>query len=81
MSAVEPVQVAGRYDSGERRRSVRKGRERGCWVYIPAEELRKAGIDPAAQPPPFYRTWGTRRGGVLVRLYRTYRPPAAPRSR
>jgi len=38
-------------------------------VYIPAEELEKAGIDPNG-PPPFYRTWGTSRGGVLIRLYR-----------
>lgn len=59
---------AGRYDSGARRRSKRKGRERGCWVYIPAEELAKAGHDPQAAPP-LYRTWGTKSGGVLVRLY------------
>jgi hypothetical protein len=38
-------------------------------VYIPAEELAKAGFDPNG-PAPFYRTWGTSRGGVLVRLYR-----------
>jgi hypothetical protein len=60
---------AGKYDSGARRRGVRKGRERGCWVYVPAEELQKAGHEPG-DPPPFYRTWGTSRGGVLVRLYR-----------
>lgn len=60
---------AGKYDSGARRRGVRKGRERGCWVYVPAEELVKAGLAPG-DPPPFYRTWGTRSGGVLVRLYR-----------
>jgi hypothetical protein len=58
----------GRYDPARRRRSVRRGRERGCWLYMPAEELRRAGIDPAG-PPPLYRTWGTQRGGVLVRLY------------
>lgn len=62
---------AGKYDRGARRRSVRKGRERGCWVYIPAEELEKAGIDPTDAEPPLYRTWGTKRGGVLVRLYRS----------
>ena len=38
-------------------------------MYIPAEELAKAGIDPNG-PAPFYRTWGTSRGGVMVRLYR-----------
>jgi hypothetical protein len=37
---------------------------------VPAEELVKAGHTPG-DPPPFYRTWGTRSGGVLVRLYRT----------
>lgn len=60
---------AGRYDAGQRRRSLRRGRERGCWLYIPAEELQRAGIDPAG-PAPFYRTWGTPSGGVFARLYR-----------
>jgi hypothetical protein len=65
---VSAVVKAGKYDSGARRRGVRKARERGCWVYVPAEELQKAGYGPD-DPPPFYRTWGTARGGVLVRLY------------
>lgn len=60
---------AGRYDVGLRRRGVRQGRERGCWVYIPLEELKRAGYE-GTDPPPFYRTWGTKRGGVFVRLYR-----------
>lgn len=60
---------AGRYDAARRRRSVRRGRERGCWVYIPAEELEKAGIDPGG-PAPLYRTWGTSRGGSFLRFYR-----------
>lgn len=59
----------GRYDEGERRQSGRSGREKGCWVYIPAAELRKAGFGPD-DPAPFYRTWGDRRGSVVVRLYR-----------
>ncbi len=59
----------GRYDTQERRQAKRSGRETGCWAYIPAEELERAGIDPAG-PPPFYRTWGTARGGVFVRLYK-----------
>lgn len=58
-----------RYDSARRRRTKRSGRERGCWAYIPAEELLKAGIDPT-DPPPYCRTWGTKRGGVFVRLYK-----------
>jgi hypothetical protein len=60
---------AGRYDSGQRRHAQRNGRERGCWVYIPAEELIRAGIDPEG-PAPYYRTWGAARGSTLVRLYR-----------
>lgn len=66
MNAVLP---AGRYDAMARRQATRKQRERGCSVYIPAEELLKAGIDPEG-PAPFYRTWGSTRGSVLVRLYR-----------
>lgn len=61
--------TAGRYDSAERRAGVRKGRERGCWVYIPAEELAKTGHDPHGAVPR-YRVWGSSRGSVLVRLYR-----------
>lgn len=60
---------AGKYDSGQRRRAQRRGRERGCSIYIPADELVKAGYDPDG-PAPFYRTWGTKRGGVMVQLYR-----------
>ena len=63
------TQTNTRYDAAARRVAQRRGRERGCWVYVPAEELVKAGIDPAGEPP-LYRTWGTRSGGVLVRLYR-----------
>lgn len=73
VNAQEPAsapQANTKYDTGARRRSQRRGRERGCWVYVPAEELRKAGYDPA-DAPPWYRTWGTPRGGVYVRLYRS----------
>lgn len=58
----------GRYDAMQRRVGKRAGREKGCWIYVPAEELRKAGIDPSGSPP-FYRTWGAKRGSLLVRLY------------
>lgn len=58
-----------KHDTAARRRSQRRGRERGCWVYVPAEELLRAGIDLEGTPP-YYRTWGTQRGGVLVRLYK-----------
>lgn len=64
------VMAAGRYDSGQRRQSVRKGRERGCWVYIAAEELVKTGID-LDDDPPFYRVWAGARGRTVVQLYRS----------
>lgn len=60
---------AGKYDAGARRLAQRRGRERGCWVYVPAEELELAGVDPHGAPPR-YRVWGRARGTVLVRLYR-----------
>lgn len=65
----EQQQTAGRYDSGARRRAQRRGRERGCWVYLPAEELAKTGVALDA-PPPFYRVWGSTRGSAVVRFYR-----------
>jgi hypothetical protein len=60
---------AGRYDAARRRRSVRRGRERGCWVYIPLEELERAGITGER---PWYRVWGSavRGARVTVNLYR-----------
>ena len=61
--------VAGRYDSGMRRLAQRRGRERGCWVYIPAEELEKTAHG-GDQPPPFYRVWGSARGRLVVQLYK-----------
>ena len=52
------VQVpAYAYDRAKWRKSVRRGRERGCWVYIPRDELQAAGIPPATQPP-LYRLSG-----------------------
>jgi hypothetical protein len=60
--------VPGRYDSAARRRSRRDGRERGCWVYIPAEELAKTGL--GADAPPAYRVWAGARGRVVIQLYR-----------
>ena len=64
--------AAGRYDAQERRQSTRQGRQRGVYVYIPAVELRAAGIDPD-DAPPLYRTHGYRRSehghSVIVSLY------------
>ena len=50
------------------RKAQRSGREKGVRIYIGADELRAAGIDPDG-PPPTFRVWGRRRGSVLVRLY------------
>lgn len=58
-----------KYDPDERRQSQRKQRERGVWVYIPAEEMLKAGRS-VFEGPPKYRVWGRRGGSVLVRLYK-----------
>jgi hypothetical protein len=58
----------GRHDAAARRRSSRKGRERGCSLYVSAEELIGAGIDPYASPPE-YRIWHGRKGTLLVQLY------------
>lgn len=60
----------GRYDHAQRRLSQRHGRERGCWVYIPAEELAKTGV-ALDGPTPWYRVWGSARGGIRIRLYKS----------
>jgi hypothetical protein len=57
------------YDRALRRRALRTQRQRGCTIYIPAEELERAGYAPG-DPLPFYRVWGSKRGAVLVQLYR-----------
>lgn len=61
------------HDPASRRKAKRSGREAGCWAYIPAEELARAGFPPGAAVP-FYRTWGHRRGphsgSVIISLYR-----------
>jgi hypothetical protein len=62
--------MSGRHDQAARRASKRKGRETGCWIYIPGEQLQRLGF-VAGEPPPFYRTWdGGRQPRVLVNLYR-----------
>lgn len=61
--------VNGRHDPMQRRRATRQARQRGCYVYIPAEALAGAGV-PLDGPPPYYRTWSGRGGSILVRLYR-----------
>lgn len=54
MSAQTP---AYRYDRANWRQSIRRPRERGCWVYIPRDELQAAGI-PTDAAPPLYRLAG-----------------------
>jgi hypothetical protein len=68
-ATVSPSSVNGRHDPAMRRRSIRKGRETGCSVYIPGEALARAGFAPS-DPPPFYRVWGGKRGRYVVVLYR-----------
>lgn len=47
---------------------MRRGRERGCWLYIPAEELSKA-LGEVPEEPPAYRVWGLRGRTVMAKLY------------
>jgi hypothetical protein len=62
--------MAGRHDQAARRRATRGGRRRGCYVYIAAEQLAEAGIDPSG-PAPWYRIWTARgRPRFVVNLYR-----------
>lgn len=61
--------MPNRYDHAAARQSLRRGRERGVWVFIPAVELEASGHDPQAAAPR-YRLWGRRGGSVLVRLYK-----------
>jgi hypothetical protein len=66
----QTVLQRSKYDPDERRQSLRKNRrERGVWVYIPAEEMLKANRTVFG-PAPKYRVWGRRGGTVLVRLYK-----------
>jgi hypothetical protein len=64
--------VAGRrHDAAHRRKSKRAGRERGCWLYIPFEQLEECGFK-RDEPPPFYLTWPDSGGRprLMVNLYR-----------
>ena len=67
----EQLAAGLRYDPQRPRQSVRRGKERGVWVFIPARELREAGFDPHAEAPT-YRVWARKggRGSVLLRFYR-----------
>lgn len=67
--AVGTVARAGRHDHAARRRAQRHGREKGCWVYIPAEMLERAGYGES-ESVPWYRCWAAPRGRVAFQLYR-----------
>lgn len=56
-------------DTARRKKATRGGRQRGCYIYIPAEMLQAAGIDPKSVTP-HYRLWSARPGSVLIRLYK-----------
>lgn len=59
--------TTGRYDPAAPRKTIRRGRERGCWLYIPAAMLRQSGI-PLDAPVPSYRLWCGERGRLVVTL-------------
>lgn len=68
VNAPELAPRAGRHDHALRRKTIRRGKEKGCWLYIVAEDLQTAGIDPSG-PAPFYRVWPGKRRGLTIRLY------------
>ena len=59
------------YDPARRRKATKAGRQAGCQVYIPRDELLAAGLDP--DEPIYYRTVGYKRSArghtVIVTLY------------
>lgn len=68
----ERTQATTSYDPARERVSDRRGRQKGVYVYLPAVELRAAGIDPDG-PAPKYRTHGFQRSAkghtIIVSLY------------
>ena len=58
------------YDHAIRRLAQRFGREKGLRVFIPAEELERAGY-AAEEGAIYYRATGGKRGAILVQLYRS----------
>jgi hypothetical protein len=55
------------HDPAVRRKGKRKGRERGAWIYVTADDLAAMGFDTKGAAP-WYRTW-TRRKTLLVQFY------------
>jgi hypothetical protein len=62
--------MSGRTDIGARKRATRSGRRKGCYIYIPWEQLQEAGFEPN-EPAPWFRIWASRgRPRFVVNLYR-----------
>jgi hypothetical protein len=74
---LSPSIPPGRHDAARRRNASRKGRERGCSLYLSAEELGGAGIGPYG-PAPQYKVWPGRKRTVLVQLYQPPTPTPDP---
>jgi hypothetical protein len=65
-------------DTAALKRCQRRGRERGWWVYIAAEQLEQMGVDPQNPEPPLYRVWEAEgRPRAVVNLY-PQKPVSAP---
>lgn len=61
--------MAGVADVAALKKAQRRGRERGCWVYIAGEQLEAMGLSPD-DPPPLYRVWGASdRPRAVMSLY------------
>ena len=60
------------HDPAARRKMVTRGDERGGWLYVPFEQLERAGIaDSPRDRPLYYRTWERPgRKSLVVSLYR-----------
>lgn len=62
--------MAGRADDAARRKGVRRGRERGCWLYVSEAQLLAAGWT-RDDPPPYSTIWvAPDRPRLVVNLYR-----------
>lgn len=55
-------------DQSKHRQTIRRPRYKGVDVFITAEDLKAAGVDPEG-PAPAYRVWPGRNGSIMVRLY------------
>jgi hypothetical protein len=61
------------YDPRAWRRSARQGRERGCHIYIPAEELLKLRAD-LGDRPPVYRITHVRTKEIYIEFHAPFEP-------